>query len=165
MRSFTIYTLLIISMFATASAWGAPQKNGDREQWMTEMRQYKRTYLTRELGLSREQQNSFYPLYEEMEDKVEQVNSDARTMEKRVSELPDATDLDYEKATEAIYDAAVKSAQIEREYMEKFKSILSKKQLFKLKAAERQFTREIMKQHQRLRSRGGRGGQPADRPN
>lgn len=145
----------VVWLFASAYqiSFAASQNQGEREQWMTEMRQYKRVYFTKELELTREQQNKFYPLYEEMEDMEAKINDESRAMEKRVAELQNASDLEYEKATEAIYDASVRCAQLEREYMDKFKEILSGKQLFRLKAVERQFNREMMKQHHRLRTK------------
>ncbi|MDE5980120.1 MAG: hypothetical protein K2L39_08845 [Muribaculaceae bacterium] len=152
-RIFTLAALLWLTLSASFSVSAAPQTPGEREQWMTEMRQYKRIYITKELELSREQQAKFYPLYEEMEENEARINDEARAMEKRVAETQNASDLEYEKATEAVYDAAVRSAQLEREYMEKFKEILSRKQLFRLKAVERQFNREMMRQHHRLRTK------------
>ena len=128
------------------------QTPNDRAQWMTEIRQYKRTYLSKELGLSREQQAKFFPVYEEMEDRSSAIEDEARTMENRIAEAKDATDLEYEKATEALYDSKVQVAALEKEYADRFKEILTKKQLFQLKAAERQFSREIMRQHNRIRS-------------
>lgn len=146
-------SLIWLTLAGMPNAWGAPQDKAGRAQWMTEMRQYKRSYLAKELELTREQQNKFCPLYEEMEDQVAKINDEARVMEKRVADIPNATDLEYEKATEAMYDASVRSAQVEREYMDKFRQILTGKQLFRLKAAERQFNREMMKQHHRLRTK------------
>lgn len=130
----------------------AQQRHDSWGQWMSEMRQYKRNYFVKELDLTREQQNKFFPLYEEMEDQTFKIDDDARKMERRLEEAPDATDVEYEKAAEALYDARVSTAQIEKEYMGKFKEILSRKQLFKLKGVERRFARDMMKQHHRLRS-------------
>lgn len=152
-RIFTLVSFIWLTLAGGSHAWAAPQPKGERAQWMTEMRQYKRSYLAKELDLSREQQNKFCPLYEEMEDQVAKINDEARVMEQRVADIPNATDLEYEKASEAMYDAAVRSAQVEREYMDKFRQILTGKQLFRLKAAERQFNREMMKQHHRLRTK------------
>ncbi len=142
-----------LTLLTSLPSFAAPQANGEREQWMTKMRQYKRTYFTKELDLSRDQQNKFYPLYEEMEDQIAKLTDDARAMEKRVSEMSSPSELEYEKATEAMYDSAVKCAQLEREYLEKFQNILTRKQLFKLKSVERKFSREMLKQHNRLRSK------------
>lgn len=124
----------------------------DRGQWMNEIRQYRRTYMAKELGLSREQQNKFFPLYEEMEAQTSQIDEDVRVMESRLNEAQDVTDLEYEKCAEAMYDAKVRQADIEKNSMEKFKDVLTRKQLFDLKRVERQFQRELLKQHQRLRS-------------
>lgn len=154
MRNLTVLSIIWISVLSALPVFGASQNGNGRDQWMTEMRQYKRIYFNKELDLSREQQNKFYPLYEEMENQIFKINDEARAMEKRVGEMDDPSDLEYEKATEAMYDASVREADLEREYMEKFKSILSHKQLFRLKAVERQFNRELMRQHHRLRSKG-----------
>lgn len=153
MRKFILLNLLWIVLLSPLAMLAAPQDEGGREKWMTELRQYKRVYFTRELELSRDQQNEFYPLYEEMEDKISQINDEARMMEKRVADLENATDLEYVASAEASYNAKLREAETEKEYMEKFKTILTPKQLFKLKAVERQFSRELMKQHHRLRDR------------
>jgi len=153
MRTLSLITLLWISLLCSTEAAGSPRDQEEREQWMTEMRQYKRAYFTKELELTREQQTKFYPLYEEMEDAVAKINDETRAMEKRVADMDSPSDLELEKATEAMFDADVRSAQIEREYMDKFKTILTRRQLFRLKAVERQFNREIMRQHHRLRAR------------
>lgn len=143
----------IIAFLALALSAVAQEKVADRNQWMNELRQYKRTYFAKELDLTREQQNKFFPLYEEMEQQTAAVDDDVRLMERRIAEAPDASDLEYEKAAEAIYDGKVRQAEIEKSYMEKFKDVLSRKQLFMLNSVERQFQRDIIKQHQRLRSR------------
>lgn len=152
MRRILLFMILTV-VTALPAAVSAQQKYGsERAQWMNEMRQYKRSYFVKELDLSREQQNKFFPLYEEMEDKTMKIEDEARTMERRIADTPDATDTEYEKGAEALYDARVESAQTEKEYMEKFKTILTRKQLFRLKGVERQFARDMMKQHHRLRS-------------
>lgn len=160
MRRFAFLLILFVSAVAALPLSAARQEKGgqpDRDQWMTEMRQYKRAYFAKELGLSREQQNKFFPVYEEMDDRIFKINEDVRLMEKRVADLSNPTDLEYQKATEAMYDAKTQEAAIENEYAGKYKEILTPKQLFRLKAVERQFNRELMKQHHRLRSSKVRG--------
>lgn len=152
-RQIVMAMLLALALGLPAIVSAAPRDADEREQWMSEMRQYKRQYLARELELSREQQNKFFPLYEEMEDSMAKAIDEARAMERRVADMPAPADLDYEKATEAVYEAEVTASQLELEYLEKFKPILSKRQLFRLKGVERQFNRELMRQHHRLRSK------------
>ena len=144
---------ILLSVIALVALTAVSPAQGDRSQWMNELRQYKRTYFTKELDLTREQQNKFFPLYEEMTRQTTQIDDDVRMMERRIAEADDATDLEYEKATEAIYDGKVRQAEIEKSYVEKFKDVLSHRQLFLLNSVERKFQRDIIRQHQRLRTR------------
>lgn len=162
MKRLLFLTFMILSLAGCFDLSAARQQQGDREQWMTEMRQYKRAYFSKELDLPRDKQEAFFSLYEEMEAKVAKIDDDTRALERRVADLKDPSDLEYQKATEAIYDAQVKTSAIEREYMDKFAKVLTPKQLFMLKGVERKFAREIMKQHHRLRSK--MKGEKADRP-
>lgn len=152
MKKLVLY--FVIALFSMLNAFPlSANDNGERQQWMNEMRQYKHTYFAKELDLTREQQNKFFPLYEEMEAQIRQIDEDTRVMERRVAEAgDDAANIEYEKATEAMYDAKVKGASLEKDYMVKFKEILSPRQLFQLKAVERRFSREMMRQHHRIRS-------------
>lgn len=152
MRRLICLSMMILGFLSSMFAVSAQDKQ-DRDQWMNEIKQYRRTYFTKELNLTRDQQTKFFPIYEEMEERTAQAEEEARVMERRIAEAPDATDLEYEKATEALYDAKLTQAEIEKSYMDKFRSVLSARQLFELKNAERQFQREMLKEHQRLRSR------------
>lgn len=156
-RSFVIYTTLLLALILPQGA-GAQLKSAEsfRAKWLSEIRQVKRNYFIKELGLDREQQNKFFPLYEEMEDKTFRIDDEARQMEQRIAEAKDATDTEYEKTAEALYDADVQTAQIKREYMGKFKTILTRRQLFELKSVEKKFSREMMRQHHRLRKEKNR---------
>ncbi len=143
--------IAMLMMAAAAIPQAYAQGKTSRQQWMSEMRQYKRSYLAKELDLSKEQQNKFFPLYEAMEDECAQLDEDTRQMERRIADAADATDLEYEKAADAMYDTKVKQAEIEKEYAAKFKEVLSAKQYFNLKDADRKFARDMMRQHHRLR--------------
>jgi len=151
MKHFLTFLIIMVVLGGAPFASHAQNKT-DHEQWLTEINQYKRNYYTKELDLSVQQQARFFPLYEEMDEQTRRIDSEARTMEQRIADTEDATDLEYEKATEALYDAKVRQAEIEREYMLKFKEILSSKQLFRLNNVERKFSREMMRQHHRLRN-------------
>ncbi len=62
-----------------AAVWSVSAQNREElGQWMDQMRQYKRTYFTKELDLSKEQQQKFFPLYEEMEDETTRMEDETR---------------------------------------------------------------------------------------
>ncbi|MCM1071098.1 MAG: hypothetical protein NC210_03160 [[Clostridium] fimetarium] len=143
--------LIAIMVMAAVAPSALAQGKNARQQWMSEMRQYKRAYLAKELDLTKEQQNKFFPLYEAMEDECARLDEDTRLMERRIADASDATDLEYEKAADTMYDTKVRQAEIEKEYAAKFKEVLSAKQYFNLKDADRKFARDMMRQHHRLR--------------
>ncbi|MBR6639614.1 MAG: hypothetical protein IKL35_04545 [Muribaculaceae bacterium] len=142
--------LLIISLFAQLSTIDAQQKRSkeERQQWFKEMREYKHNFLIKELDLDKEQQEAFFPIYDAMEDETFKLHHGTRKLQRDLSKKDaDVTDIEYEKAAEALFELKYKEAQIELKYFEQFKNVLTKKQLFLLKKAEDKYTRHLMRQH------------------
>lgn len=149
-----ILLLTALSWSSIAMAQGDNSKERNRQQWFSEMRRYKADFIAKELDLTEEQKAKFVPLYEEMDAKTAQVGDEARKMEQDINKKGEnVTETAYEKTAEALFEAKGKEAAIEMEYFNKFKTILTKKQLFKLKSAERKFTRKLM-DHQRNQKNG-----------
>ena len=74
---FSKLTATLWLALAAMTVQAAPQQDKedpDRERYISELRNYKHDFLTRELDLSREQQRDFFPLYDEMEDRVMKIN-------------------------------------------------------------------------------------------
>jgi Spy/CpxP family protein refolding chaperone len=144
-------TLLIIALL-TCSCIYAQQRPAQpsqerRQKWFSEMTQYKHDFISKELILTKEQEARFFPLYDKMESETRSLNRQARELEKAVIAKGDrASDLEYEKAAEALYELKGKENDIEMKYFAQFKSVLTQKQLFQLKQAERKFNSTIMSQ-------------------
>lgn len=69
--------ILLLSFFllASASLWGRPQEpqGPDRDKFLAELRPYQHEFLAKELKLSREQARDFFPVYDAMDDELQQV--------------------------------------------------------------------------------------------
>lgn len=144
----SIIIILIIAIFAPINMVVAQgKKNVDRKEWFAHMRQHKHDFLTKELKLTKEQEAKFFAVYDAMEDELHKVNRDTRKLEKQVADNKAATDVEYDAASKAIIELKKKEAAIELKYFDKLKSTISSKQLFLLKKAERKFTKNIMKEH------------------
>lgn len=148
--------LFLMLLFCTASV-SAQRMDGmadaspeAREKYVTEIRQYKHQFIAKELELTREQQNAFFPVYDEMEDRLMKLNDETRELEKRVLSNPQASEPELQGAASAVYSQRLREGEIESEYFAKFQKILSNRQLLRLKNTERKFTRQLMKQHRRL---------------
>lgn len=122
----------------------------ERESWMKEMQQFKNDYIAKKLNLTDEQRAKFLPLYNSMDEEIRKVQEETEQLTRQtVAKDGKATDLEYEKAAEAVYELKGRENDIEMKYFNEYKAILSPEQLFKLKDAEKDFTRELMKQHRR----------------
>lgn len=153
------YILIVIAFLLLPLALLAQKPSQrERESWMKEMQQVKNEYIARVLELSEEQKAKFIPVYNRMEEEVRVAADQAMRLERQVRRKGDkATDLEREKAAEAQFELKGKEGAIEMKYFKDFKSILTSKQLIKLKKAERDFSRELMKRHhERQKNRRGR---------
>ena len=136
-------TLLCISFNIDAQA--QKQSKADRDKWLKEVREYKHDKLVEETDMSAAQKAEFLPLYSAMEQEIYQVNIDARNLENKIANsTDDISELEYEKAAEALAEVKSREGDIELKYYKKFEKILSKKQLFLLKRAENRFTRDML---------------------
>lgn len=143
------HILIAITLVATICMSAFAQNKGEKfRKWMDDMRQVKVEYVAKELKLTAQQKEKFTPVYEAMNREIGKVNRETRALEKSVrGKGNSATDLEYDKATEAMVELKGKECEIEKKYREQLKTILTKKQLFDLSRAERKFARELMRQH------------------
>jgi len=147
-----LITLLMI--FATTAETVGQKKRDNRQQWVKEMQQFKHDFLVQELDLTKDQQAKFFPLYDAMDREMMQIFNQTRQMEKSVEEKGDkATDLENEKAAEALFEIKSREGAIDKAYYSKFKTVLTKRQLFKLKGAERKFRRSMVKEHHKMKQK------------
>ena len=169
---FTLIIALIILPLASAFAQenaDSVSNDGNRRKWLNDVKDYKYQMLEREAQMTPEQAEMFFPLYQEMENKVFMVNLEARQREMQVSDnFDDATDEDFKQAAQALSDVKVleetgerirktygtnllEGAEIEKEYYPQFAKILSNKQLFLLKRAETHFASDLLRHYNRSR--------------
>lgn len=156
MKKFLLSISLLFAL--SALAFQAQAQSDDstsvqtRQRWFNEVRNYKYEFFAKEMELTDEQQQAFFPEYEAMEKAIYSINRDARSLERKIatSEEP-VSDMEYEAAAEALFKVKQKEGEIEMEYFKKFEQIVSYKQLFLLKQAEDKFTRRILNHHRKGR--------------
>lgn len=140
---------VVIAAAASISAVADDNRNKPSKEefrkWMREMIEYKHEFLTSELELTKEQQDKFFPLYDQMNRRIHELEHQTRELERTIDgKNGRATDLEYEKAAEAMFELQRRCADIEMEYYPQLKKELTPRQLFKLKKAERKFMKKIM---------------------
>lgn len=152
LKYFSLTTLFLLSLIyaVDVAAQGSNTPN-ERQRWINEIRSYKHEFISKELNMSREQENSFFPIYDEMEDKIEALNIETRETERRIFDNEEATNLELENAARTIFELKRAEGQIEMTYFDKFSEILTPRQLVQLKPAERKFTQQLIRRHHRTK--------------
>ena len=142
--------IMAVSCFINASA--QQQLNeGDRERIISEMRAYKHEVLIKALDLTKEQQPEFFKVYDEMDEKLMQINNETRELERKVLSDENASDTEVEAAAAAVFAQKEREGKIELEYFEKLRETVTPRQLLKLKSAEKMFTQKLIRHHRRMR--------------
>ena len=134
---------------SAAQRQGKPLTDEDRQRIRSEIRSYKHEFLARELEMSREQQREFFPVYDEMDEAVDRINFETRELERKVSQKADASEVEIEAAARAVFSQKSAEGEVEKQYFDRFRQILSGKQLLRLRKAERKFTQRLMRHHRR----------------
>lgn len=142
--------LCALSAFnSVAQRQGKPLTDEDRQRIRSEIRSYKHEFLARELEMSREQQREFFPVYDEMDEAVDRINFETRELERKVSQKADASEVEIEASARAVFSQKSAEGEVEKQYFDRFRQILSGKQLLRLRKAERKFTQRLMRHHRR----------------
>lgn len=120
-----------------------PKSDAEKEKMWKEMQEFKMKFLAQEIDLKEDQKKEFFELYDEMSSKRAQCYKNARDLERKLKKNKDASEQEYQDATEAMKKAAAESAEIEKVYDEKFSTFLTPKQIYKLKEAEQEFRKKM----------------------
>lgn len=149
-RILFLLTITVLSLSGFVS-FAKGQEDTDKVKFIKEFREYKHRFLAKQLDLTKEQEAAFFEEYDKMEAETDKVAAETRELERKIAEsTDDVSDLEYDTATDAIFELKIKEGEIEKSYLDKFRSILTKKQLFLLKSAERNFNKELVQHQHRL---------------
>lgn len=145
-RNLLLILVMTVTAFSSQAApsGGFPNPEGkSKEQMFKEIQEFKLKYLAQEIELKEDQREPFFQLYDEMTQKRWKVMNAARKAEKAVKQNKDATEADYQAASNAMTKARAEDAAIEKEYDAKFAKFLTQKQIYKLKQAEDSFRKKM----------------------
>ena len=158
-RHLSIFCALLVSLAALAQA---PERPARRPHMTPEEYQAKQQeFLTRHAELTEEESAAFFPVYFELQAKKREAN---RRVWKQVRAVApnERTEEDCNAMIDAMADVKIECAQLEKEYLAKFKAILPAKKLMRVQMAEERYQRELLRGiQQRGQGQGQeRGRQP-----
>ncbi len=136
--------IVLVFLFSFSLIFAQEDKEKRREDF--EKFKAKRTeYISKEMNLTPEQSKAFWPICNELQQKKFQLNRELRAEMRKVFQKDKSgnkpTEDDYERLILLSADSKIKEAELDKEYMEKFKAVVSAEQIFKYQRAELHFAR------------------------
>jgi len=108
--------------------------------------QLKIEYFTENLNLSSDEAEKFWPIYNEMQEKIRSERKHQHEIGKDLNENRDSySDASLKTKTDAIFDSEIKQVQLKKEYNSKIATAIGRKKATKLLSLEKQFKRELLK--------------------
>ena len=152
--------LTFLALFCTPVVMAQP--GGDERTKKQKVEDLKIAFITRELNLTPEEAQKFWPIYNEMSDKLKaekrkqkQLTRDFRSNANNYSEA------EFKKKSEAYMDSGIRESQLKKEYHIKIARIIGYKKATKLLSLEQRFKRELLNRLNKDKQRpGNRPGGP-----
>lgn len=102
-------------------------------------------YLTDKLSLTPEEAQQFWPLYNELDEKMRNIHRQLRGNRSDAKQNFDSmSDADVSKAIDKQLELEQQEINLKREYNERFKKVLPIKKVARLYAAEHGFRKELL---------------------
>lgn len=116
-------------------------------------------YITKYAGLTPEEAAKFFPLYNELQNRKNELN-DQTGKYMRETWGKELDENKYKEILEGMSANAIASENLERTYLDKFREVISYKKIFKIREAESRFRQELVRGMRRPGGNQGRGGAP-----
>lgn len=142
--------LVLTSLVGSAQEGKGPGDESRKEK----IEAAKIAFITKELELTTEEAQKFWPVYNQKEDELKSLHKEMRKKHKD-REPGEMSDAELEKHMDEMFELKQKELDIEKKYHAEFKKVLPVKKVGKLYMAEREFKHEVLKE---LRERKGPKG-------
>jgi hypothetical protein len=124
----------------------------------TEYWNQQKAFFTEKAGLTEDEAKAFFPVYNELQQKKRELNREMRRIMREAAGAQ-ATEDQSLKAIDSMAETNIKIAELEKEYLQKFKQILPASKILKVQNAEEQFNSQILKDIQQSRGHQFQQGQ------
>ncbi|MDG1333117.1 MAG: hypothetical protein P8P74_12360 [Crocinitomicaceae bacterium] len=147
---------------ALFSFYGLSQDGKPRQTKQDKIEQLKIAYITKELDLSTEEAEKFWPVYNDMNDALKEEKKTRRTKSQELKKnFETLTEKEIEEKTIAILDSEIAEAKLKKDHTEKIAKVIGYKKMVQLLRVEKQFKKELLNrlnEGQRQGPRQGQGG-------
>ena len=142
--------LLTFSLQAVAQGGGHRHSDGgrgsfDREDFIAK----RNVFITERIALTTEEAVVFIPMDNELMQKKFEVGRECHRIKRDLNGKKNKSDEEYNKLLKCREELKEKRDKLDREYLEKFKRVLSAEQILKYQSADREFYDEYIRNRRR----------------
>ena len=153
-----VISIICLMLALSASAQDNRMPNRRDQFSPAEYAKQQREFFTKNAELAPQEADAFFPIYNELQQKKREINRQIR-MTMRQEPGTQISEEQSLKAIDAKADANIKIAELEKEYLNKFKEVLPASKILKIQNAEEQFNSQILKDIQQTRGHQFQQGQ------
>lgn len=140
--------LLLITILFVGTVFSQQDKSNDeRQKRWEEMKAKRAAYFTDRVGLTAEEAQKFWPVYNQLQEAKGKLYQKMRGLQ-HSNKKNDKGEriMNFEEITDEMINIKVQEANLDKSYHHKFKQILSPEKLYKFYQAERDWGGELLKQ-------------------
>jgi len=133
---------------------------GEKDEISKEKREkidaLKKEYITKELVLTESEGQKFWPIYDELDTKLQEQTKKERLIAKNLkANFETLSDSELKAKTDELFALELASVQLKKEYLQKYATVIGQKRATKVLHLEREFRKELM---QRMKEDGNKEG-------
>lgn len=159
MKQLLSILMLVTALFVTPEASAQKGGNIDGKGRKERIAQLKIAFITKELDLTTDEAEKFWPLYNEMSSSIKKERKTRKEKTKTLkANYETSSEADIKKATGEILDSQINEVTIRKDYMDKIAKVITYKKAVKLLSIEQKFKQELLNQLNERRG-GSQNGQ------
>ena len=146
MKKIKQLSLVIVTVIFSSIAFGQNSEHQKSERPTKEkIKVLKIAHITNELNLTSDEAQKFWPIYNEFENKMEELNQIRRADRKKQKTVTELSDNELEDLVDNRIKLDQRELDTKKVYHIKFKEILPIQKVAKLYKAERSFKKDLLK--------------------
>ncbi len=154
----SIYTIVLFVFFAIGTLNAQPPRK-EHPNKKEKIEQLKIAFITKELEFTTDEAEKFWPVYNEMSDKIHEKKKEERKLQMELKEnFETLSEADIKSKSQSILNNEIEQAKLKKEYHDKIADVIGYKKATKLLSLEQRFKRELLEQMK------GRQEPPPGRP-
>ncbi|TAN17049.1 MAG: hypothetical protein EPN37_07375 [Chitinophagaceae bacterium] len=150
--------VLLVSVTLSLPAFSQqnnPQdEQGNNENNQQKIEALKMAYLTNQLNLSPEEAQKFWPVYNQYEQDLQQINKEERANRQARDNLKNPTDQQIEQSLDKDFQLRQQALQLKEKYSQQFRKVIPSHKVAKLYQSEREFNMTLIQELHRRQNAG-----------